>query len=180
MSAPGAGAGRLGTNPSTADASNPRLTIRPACARSERLRGLERRPDRPLRSPLRAARSRAIRWRQNARTNPKSMGDASWPEYRKAGYGRVLKTVHYSLLGRPEDKTPRVRAPCLVVRGARDPVCRRPWAERLAKAIPHARLVELPDCAHTLVHTRLEELAATAGAFLLGRSEKARNLARLG
>jgi hypothetical protein len=73
-----------------------------------------------------------IRWRQNAPYNPKALDPITWGEYRKSGYLRILRTFHYSLQDRPEDKAPRIHAPMLVVRGQLDPIRHEDWAEEIA------------------------------------------------
>jgi 2-hydroxy-6-oxonona-2,4-dienedioate hydrolase len=107
-----------------------------------------------------------VRWRQNNRYNPPELGPVTWGEYPKSGYLRVLRTFHHSLRDRPEDKLTRVTAPTLVVRGQRDPICRAPWAEEVARLLPAGRLVEIPAVAHTLVFTAPEQLAAVTRQFL--------------
>lgn len=107
-----------------------------------------------------------IRWRQNDRYNPPDLGPPTWSDYRRAGYGRVLRTFRLELLDRLEDQLPRVAAPTLVVRGQHDPICREPWAEEVARLLPDGRLVLIPGVAHTLVYTAPEQLAAVTRQFL--------------
>lgn len=106
-----------------------------------------------------------IRWRQNAPYNPPELDPITWGEYPKAGYLRVLRTFHYSLVDRPEDKLSRIRAPMLVVRGQIDPICHEEWAEEIARGIPNGRIALIPNVAHTLVFTAPEELATVARQF---------------
>jgi 2-hydroxy-6-oxonona-2,4-dienedioate hydrolase len=109
-----------------------------------------------------------IRWRQNAPYNPASLGPITWGEYRRSGYWRVLRTLHYSLKDHIEDHLPNIEVPVLIVRGERDPICRADWAERLTRLPPRGRLVEIPKVAHTLVYTAPAELAAATRTFLAG------------
>lgn len=92
-----------------------------------------------------------LRWRQNQRWNPPSLGPP---------------TFRLGLLDHLEDKLPRVTAPSLVVRGQFDPICRQTWAEQVARRLPDGRLVLIPSVAHTLVFTAPEPLAAVARGFL--------------
>ncbi|MGY1826895.1 MULTISPECIES: alpha/beta fold hydrolase [unclassified Blastococcus] len=64
-----------------------------------------------------------------------------------------------------EGRLAGVTAPVVVVRGDRDALCPHDWAERVAAAAPHGRLVELPGAAHMTVQTHPAELAALLGAF---------------
>jgi mutator protein MutT len=68
-------------------------------------------------------------------------------EYVRAG-PHLRRKMRAMLVHRPEDAYPRIAAPTLVLRGARDPVCPQPWCERVTAAIPDARLVELPGHGH--------------------------------
>jgi 2-hydroxy-6-oxonona-2,4-dienedioate hydrolase len=108
-----------------------------------------------------------VRWRQNSHWRPREGQKPATDEYRKAGYGRVLKTFSYALKDRPEDKAPLIDAPMLVVRGETDPICRPHYAEQLAELMPKGRLVIIPDVAHTLVHTAPDALCSVSRSFLL-------------
>jgi 2-hydroxy-6-oxonona-2,4-dienedioate hydrolase len=65
-----------------------------------------------------------------------------------------------------EEKLPRVQAPTLVVRGARDPIVPRRWAEEFAGALPRARLVEVAGAAHAVNYAAPAELARLTLDFL--------------
>lgn len=105
-------------------------------------------------------------WRRNAPFNPPGMDDIAWSDYRKCGYVRALWTFHLGLVDRPEDKLERVRAPALVVRGQRDPICHQWWAEQVADGLPDGRLVIIPGVAHTLCFTAPEQLAWGVRVFV--------------
>ena len=107
-----------------------------------------------------------IRWRQNAPYNPPELDPVTYPEYRRCGYGRLWQTFRHSLKDRIEDKLPRMAAPVLVVRGQHDPICRGPWAAKMARLLPDGRLVEIPGVAHTLCFTSPVELAGVTKTFL--------------
>ncbi|WP_119462046.1 alpha/beta fold hydrolase [Rhodospirillaceae bacterium SYSU D60014] len=107
-----------------------------------------------------------VRWRQNSPYNPPSLGPLTRSDYRKCGLWRLFKTTWYFMQDRVELKLPRVRAPVLVVRGGRDPICRQPWAEEVARRLPHGRLVVIPGVAHTLVYTSPLELVRVSRPFL--------------
>lgn len=108
----------------------------------------------------------ALRWRENQPFNPPSLGPVTWGDYRKCGWSRLLWTFRYSLYDPIEDKLPSVACPALVVRGALDPICRRPWAEEVTRRLPRGELAEIPDVAHTLVYTAPVQLAEVTRRFL--------------
>lgn len=107
-----------------------------------------------------------IRWRQNAKFNPPELGDIAWAAYEKCGIPRALITFHYSLVDPVEDKLPSVRAPTLVIRGEKDPICRQEWAEKVTRLLPRGELTVIPDVAHTLCYTSPVPLAGAALDFL--------------
>jgi pimeloyl-ACP methyl ester carboxylesterase len=108
----------------------------------------------------------AIRWQQNQKFNPASMGPVTWSDYRKCGFIRALRTFHGSLRDPVEAKLSEVACPTLVVRGSKDPICRQDWAEFVARRLPLGRLAVIPEVAHTLCYTAPRELAEVARAFL--------------
>lgn len=65
-----------------------------------------------------------------------------------------------------EEKLARVEAPTLVVRGARDPIVPRPWAEEVAVRLPRGRLVEVPGVPHAVNYTAPDVLARLTLDFL--------------
>jgi pimeloyl-ACP methyl ester carboxylesterase len=115
-----------------------------------------------------------VRWRQNGRYNPRSLDDVTWPEYRKAGYLRVLRTFQHSLDDKIEQQLPRITAPTLIVCGEHDPICPANWARGLARLPPRGRYAEIPGVAHTLCYTAPTELAEIIHRFLrCGRHSEA-------
>jgi pimeloyl-ACP methyl ester carboxylesterase len=87
-------------------------------------------------------------------------------DYRDAGVRRVLATFRLALADPIEDKLPRLQAPTLVVRGARDPIVPQRWAEEAARRLPRGRLVVVPGAAHTMCFTSPDELARVVRPFL--------------
>lgn len=87
-------------------------------------------------------------------------------EYLRMGPLRYLRTARHMLRDRIEQDIRACTPPGLVVRGARDPIARRDWARRLARAAPDARLVEIPGAPHNVQHTGPRELAAACAPFL--------------
>ena len=109
-------------------------------------------------------------WRtlRNGRTEPPALGRISAVDYAKAGLGRAVRTTRAMMRDRIEDKLPHIKAPTLVVRGSRDPVVPRAWAERVARSLPDGRLVVVEGGTHTLNYADPDRLAAVIKTFLLG------------
>ncbi|YCH15223.1 alpha/beta hydrolase [Arthrobacter sp. D1-17] len=64
------------------------------------------------------------------------------------------------MLGYPmEQRTREVTQPVLVLRGARDPIARRPWCEKLANQPRLGSLVEVPGCGHVAQDSAPEAVA---------------------
>ena len=83
-----------------------------------------------------------------------------------AGTSRSWRTFGHALADRIEEKLPRVRVPALVVRGSRDPVCPRRWAEEAAGLLPEGRLAVLPGAAHTASYSAPDGFVRAIGPFL--------------
>lgn len=92
------------------------------------------------------------------------------PDYLRAGPRRALATYRHALAQPLRERLAQVRAPTLVVRGARDPIVSQEWAEEAARLLPRGRLAVLPG-AHVLNYSRPVELARLVLPFLLGRDE---------
>jgi 2-hydroxy-6-oxonona-2,4-dienedioate hydrolase len=106
-----------------------------------------------------------VRWRQNQRYNPRSLGPITYDDYRKCGLRRMFRSFQYQLKDRIEDKLPRIHAPVLIVRGSNDPICNQRWCEELTRLSPCGRLVMIPRVAHTLVYTAPVELVRVTRPF---------------
>lgn len=107
----------------------------------------------------------SARWLLNGRREP-----FNWlllPEYRAAGFRRVLKSFQHYRRYAIEDHFPQVLAPTLVVRGERDPLVTQSWAERIVEMLPHGRMAVIPGAAHTLSRFWPRELAEEIRPFLL-------------
>ncbi len=79
---------------------------------------------------------------------PPSLVPVELRDYLSAGTRRGWRTLRHALEDQIEENLPRVRAPALVVRGSRDPICPQRWAEEAARLLPQGRLVVLPGAAH--------------------------------
>jgi pimeloyl-ACP methyl ester carboxylesterase len=74
---------------------------------------------------------------------------------------RAMVALWRSIAADPvDDRLRRVRVPVVVLRGTRDALCPRDWAEHLVDCAPQGRLVELPGAGHMTPHTRPDVLAA--------------------
>jgi pimeloyl-ACP methyl ester carboxylesterase len=118
----------------------------------------------------RSAPRQILRWALNSPFEPRgawtSLGSVVRQDYRDAGVRRVLATFRHALADRIENKLPRLQAPTLVVRGARDPIVPQRWAEEAARLLPRGRLVVVQGAAHTMCFTSPHELARVVHQFL--------------
>lgn len=81
-------------------------------------------------------------------------------EYVRCGPRRYLATTPSMLAYGTEAAAAAVTAPVLVVRGGRDPICRRSWGRRLASVARVGRLVVVPGAHHVAVHTHPRAVAS--------------------
>lgn len=111
-------------------------------------------------------------WRQflrlahNSWREPRSLGPISMRDYWDAGLPRAWATMKIALQDRIEDKLPHIRAPTLVVRGTRDPLVPRPWAERVARLLPRGTLAEIPGAPHTINYSAPDAFVELIAPFL--------------
>jgi pimeloyl-ACP methyl ester carboxylesterase len=111
----------------------------------------------------RTAPLQTLRLAQDVMGEPPATNVAVFSEYLRCGPRRYLATLP-SMLGYPtEAAAAAVLVPTLLVRGSKDPICRRPWARRLVAALPVGRLVEIPGAHHNAQHSHPR---ATASAIL--------------
>lgn len=89
-------------------------------------------------------------------------------DYVVFGPRRLLATARYALADPVEAKLPEVRAPTLVVRGARDQIVSRRWAEEVAAGLPRGRLAVVPGKAHAVNYNAPAELARLVRDFAAG------------
>jgi pimeloyl-ACP methyl ester carboxylesterase len=88
---------------------------------------------------------------------------AVFSEYLKCGPRRYLATLPSMLAYDTDAAVAAVTVPTLIIRGAHDPICRRPWARRLAASLAVGGLVEIPGGVHNAHHSHPR---ATASAIL--------------
>ena len=111
------------------------------------------------------------RWAMNSFQEPRvqgapPLGAVVRRDYRDAGVRRVLGTFREALRDRIELNLPRITAPALVVRGARDPIAPEGWVKQATALLPRGRLVVVPGAAHTMNYTSPDALARVTGEFL--------------
>jgi pimeloyl-ACP methyl ester carboxylesterase len=81
---------------------------------------------------------------------------------RKSGVAAFVEMVRD-----PVERTlSRVRAPTLVIRGDRDPIVTRTWAEEVAATLPRGQLVEVPGAAHAVNYNAPDALTRLTLDFL--------------
>jgi pimeloyl-ACP methyl ester carboxylesterase len=107
-----------------------------------------------------------IRWRQNQRYNPKSLGDVTNGDYRKCGFRRMFRSFQSQITDRIEEKAPHIEAPTLIVRGEHDPIASQEWCEEIARLCPRGQLSIIPGVAHTMCYTAPAELANVTRTFV--------------
>jgi pimeloyl-ACP methyl ester carboxylesterase len=119
---------------------------------------------------------------RRARTLPQQIGrliaDSPWErptlgpvllrDWVACGARRYAATFAYMLTDPIERKLPKVPVPTVVVRGDRDPVVPRAWAEEVTRSLPRGRLAEVPGVGHTVNWSAPERLARIVRPLLAG------------
>jgi 2-hydroxy-6-oxonona-2,4-dienedioate hydrolase len=88
------------------------------------------------------------------------------------GLRRGIDMVRIALDDQIEAKLPRVAAPTLVVRGTRDLIVPRRWAEEAMCLLPNGRLVVIERAAHTINYSQPAWLAEVIWPFLTGEQSR--------
>jgi 2-hydroxy-6-oxonona-2,4-dienedioate hydrolase len=114
----------------------------------------------------RTAPQQVLRWLRNSPREPLTLGPVLLLDYMNAGLRRVLRTFAFALQERIETFLPEIRAPTLVVRGARDPLVPEWWAREVTERIPQGRLVLIPRAAHMVSYDAPLELTRVVRPFL--------------
>ena len=87
-------------------------------------------------------------------------------DYRRVGF-RTMRHLAWTAIGdRMEEKAPRIAAPTLLVRGARDPLVPERWAEQIASLLSHERLVVIAQGTHAVQYQSPAAVAAALHEFL--------------
>jgi pimeloyl-ACP methyl ester carboxylesterase len=114
----------------------------------------------------RSVRQQVWRWLANSQRERSAQMPILVHDYWEAGLQRFRDSFRMALKDRIEDKLPRIQAPTLVVRGSRDPIVLRRWAERVTELLPRGRLAEIPGGTHTLNFAAPLELIRVVEPFL--------------
>jgi pimeloyl-ACP methyl ester carboxylesterase len=102
----------------------------------------------------------AARLRELAARSIRHRGHGRWsigPD--REFFSRVVPQVAWPLLH-------RIECPTLILRAERSKILSRQTAEAMRRAIPHARLVEIPDTCHHLIFERPADVARVIRHFL--------------
>lgn len=87
-------------------------------------------------------------------------------DYLRMGPRLLLQELRHMFADPMLDKAARVQAPCLVVRGERDPVVPREWATRVAAALRATPVHEVRGHGHALNYSAVDELMRVIEPFL--------------
>lgn len=87
-------------------------------------------------------------------------------DYLDSGARRILATFRFLLADPVERKLPGLGVPCVVVRGSRDPIVSREWAQECVSLLPRGSPAEVPGAGHTLNYSAPAELARITCALL--------------
>jgi pimeloyl-ACP methyl ester carboxylesterase len=87
-------------------------------------------------------------------------------DYFRAGLRWYLTQLPVMMEYPLEARIRRVNHPVLVMRGAKDPIARRPWCEQLAASAPQGSLAEVPGVGHVLQHTATEATATAISSWV--------------
>jgi pimeloyl-ACP methyl ester carboxylesterase len=110
-------------------------------------------------------------WQQGMRLGRDMLREsplANWivsTDYVRSGIRWYLTELPVMLGYRTEERLPLVSVPVLVLRGERDPIAPRGWSARLTETAQNGRLVEVPDAAHVVQHTKAADVAEILADF---------------
>jgi pimeloyl-ACP methyl ester carboxylesterase len=86
-------------------------------------------------------------------------------DYRRMGIRRLREELQEMFADAPERRLPRVQAPGLVIRGARDAIAPLAWAQHVAKLLGDARVATIPGGSHAIQVSAPEAVAAEIRRF---------------
>lgn len=106
-------------------------------------------------------------WRflRNTPKEPLSLGPVVVRDYLDCGIRRPAQTFLLALEDPVETKLPHIRLPVLVLRGDDDPIVPQRWADAMGSLLLDARVMALPNAAHTVNYNSPEALAELVLAF---------------
>jgi 2-hydroxy-6-oxonona-2,4-dienedioate hydrolase len=92
-------------------------------------------------------------------------------DYFRAGPKLLVEELKAMLEDRIEDKLPRIKAPALVIRGGRDAIVPRPWADRVARLVGADCVLEIPRAGHAPNYSAPDALMRLIRPFLSAGSQ---------
>lgn len=113
-------------------------------------------------------------WRQAARLvadqakEPLGLWAVLARDYLACGPLRFFATFRHALADQVETKLQHVQVPAVVVRGERDSIVPRTWAQELADGLPRGTYAEVPGAPHALNWSAPQELAAIVRRLVTG------------
>jgi 2-hydroxy-6-oxonona-2,4-dienedioate hydrolase len=86
-------------------------------------------------------------------------------DYLRTGFSGLRDLGADAIHDRVETKLPRIEAPTLLIRGARDPLVPERWANEMASLLPNGALVVIPGGTHALQYQSPAEVARALTSF---------------
>jgi len=105
-------------------------------------------------------------WRQGLRLARDTLGEpaganlAVFTDYARTGPRWYLRTLPFMLGYDLRAVLPRIPVPTVVLRGARDPIAPRRWAQDVAERLPRGRFAEVAGGRHVVQFTHPDAVAA--------------------
>jgi pimeloyl-ACP methyl ester carboxylesterase len=116
----------------------------------------------------------ALRWARNATRSSPRLAPTIMHDFIDAGPWRSMWTLRRALEDPVEQKLGEIEAPTLVVRPERDHLVREAWTNRVAKLIPDADLVVLPEACHSIGPRTAARLTGLLVPFLVEAEDSAK------
>jgi 2-hydroxy-6-oxonona-2,4-dienedioate hydrolase len=79
---------------------------------------------------------------------------------------RLIPELQFMLSDRIEDKLPRVTAPAVLVRGARDTLVTQRWLEEIDRLVKAQKLMVIPGWGHAVNFSAAEQLVGAITPFV--------------
>jgi 2-hydroxy-6-oxonona-2,4-dienedioate hydrolase len=108
----------------------------------------------------------AVRLALDNLREPPGLWFAEMIDYLRMGPRRTIATARLALEDPFAEKASRLPHPALVVRGGRDAIVSREWAEHVARLLPDGRLAVIPGEPHAAHWSAAEEVARVVEEFL--------------
>ena len=113
------------------------------------------------------ARQQVGRWLLNLPREPVSLYPIVALDYLQIDFRRFVRTFHYAMNDKIEEKLPLIQVPTLVVCGSRDTVVPYRWTKEVAQLLPQSRHVVIQGAAHDVNYNSPEKLADEVRKFML-------------